>query len=374
MKVGLVTYNATPYRKLQCEEFLKIKGLDLKIYYCREIDRPWNIEESELEEVLLKKSIEIKGFMLNWGLIKIVRENDFLIIGGYDQLTYIAISMLCKVFGKKYSILFDGISTDKITLSRSGKQYKLKKFVISNAQSIFGNGTVSKLYFMNSFDFSENRIYNQYLTVDGEKIMKNNHKSEIYRKKYREIYNIDSEKKVILYSGRIVKVKNIEAIIKSIALMRDKENIVFVITGDGEERKKIEKLAEEKGVILIITGYIKNQSDLFEHYYMADIFTLMSIVEPWGLVINEAMYAKLPVIISNRVGASIDLVREGVNGFSVNPLDKNEIVEKYEKILKMNLKEMGNKSLEIIKEWNFENSKKEFLRLLEDNNIIEEKI
>lgn len=374
MKIGLVTYNETPYRKVQFVKLSEIENIELRIYYCKNIDREWNIEKGELVESTLKKFIEIKGFRLNKGLIKIIKENDFLIIGGYDQLTYIVLSILCKIFKKKYAILFDGISTNKIELDRNSGLYKIKKFVVKNAKSIFGNGTVSKLYFMKSFDIKEKNIYNQYLTVDGEKIMNKNSEKDIYRKKYRDIYGIANEKKVILYSGRIVKIKNIETIINAISLMKEKEEVVLFITGDGEEREKIEKLANEKKVNIIITGFIKNQRELFEHYYIADVFTLMSIDEIWGLVINEAMYAMLPVVVSNRAGACLDLVKENINGFIVNPIDENEISNKYSEILKMDLEIMGRKSLEIVQEWSFENSKKEFLRLLMDNDCMKEKI
>jgi glycosyltransferase involved in cell wall biosynthesis len=37
--------------------------------------------------------------------------------------------------------------------------------------------------------------------------------------------------------------------------------------------------------------------------------------EPWGLVVNEAMNAGKPVIVSDRVGAGPNLVEDGVNGF-----------------------------------------------------------
>ena len=43
--------------------------------------------------------------------------------------------------------------------------------------------------------------------------------------------------------------------------------------------------------------------------------------ETWGLVVNEAMAAGLPVIVSHRCGCVAELVRHGLNGYVVNPLD-----------------------------------------------------
>jgi glycosyltransferase involved in cell wall biosynthesis len=58
-----------------------------------------------------------------------------------------------------------------------------------------------------------------------------------------------------------------------------------------------------------------NQSVLPELYRAADVFVLPSDYEPFGLVVNEAMLCQVPVIVSDRVGARFDLVREGETGY-----------------------------------------------------------
>lgn len=54
-------------------------------------------------------------------------------------------------------------------------------------------------------------------------------------------------------------------------------------------------------------------------YNIGDILILPSYHEPWGLVVNEAMAAGLPVIVSNECGSSLDLVRDGENGYVLSP-------------------------------------------------------
>ena len=61
-------------------------------------------------------------------------------------------------------------------------------------------------------------------------------------------------------------------------------------------------------------GFV-NQSRLPGVYRAADILVLPSEYEPFGLVVNEAMLCGRPVIVSDRVGAKYDLVREGETGF-----------------------------------------------------------
>ena len=56
-------------------------------------------------------------------------------------------------------------------------------------------------------------------------------------------------------------------------------------------------------------------------YALADVFVLPSVEETWGLVVNEAMACGLPVIVTERVGSSVDLVRDGENGYVIPAAD-----------------------------------------------------
>lgn len=58
-------------------------------------------------------------------------------------------------------------------------------------------------------------------------------------------------------------------------------------------------------------------------YRNASCFILPSMIEPWGLVANEAMAAGLPVLISQNCGCVPELCWKGVNGYQFDP--KNSI-------------------------------------------------
>ena len=66
---------------------------------------------------------------------------------------------------------------------------------------------------------------------------------------------------------------------------------------------------------MVFTDFI-NQSELPAVYAASDVFVLPSEHEPWGLAVNEAMCASLPVVVSREVGCVADLVRDGVNGYT----------------------------------------------------------
>jgi glycosyltransferase involved in cell wall biosynthesis len=62
-----------------------------------------------------------------------------------------------------------------------------------------------------------------------------------------------------------------------------------------------------------------------EFFAQADVFVLPSRYDGWGVVVNQALGAGLPIIVSDRVGAGYDLVRPGENGFVVPAGDQDAL-------------------------------------------------
>lgn len=89
------------------------------------------------------------------------------------------------------------------------------------------------------------------------------------------------------------------------------------------------------------------------YYFLASTFILASVIEPWGLVVNEAMSAGLPVLVSNKCGSSADLIYNGQNGFQFEPMDVEQLSKLMTKMSsgELDLNRMGLASRNIISEW-----------------------
>ncbi len=123
--------------------------------------------------------------------------------------------------------------------------------------------------------------------------------------------------KRFLYIGRLSKVKNIETMIK---VFNGLPNYHLTIVGDGEEKNYLQSIAQTN---IVFKSAIQN-AKLAAEFLAQDIFILASISEPWGLVVEEAFYFGLPVIVSKNCGC-VALVENGVNGFVFEPLDTTEM-------------------------------------------------
>jgi glycosyltransferase involved in cell wall biosynthesis len=69
---------------------------------------------------------------------------------------------------------------------------------------------------------------------------------------------------------------------------------------------------------------------LAEYFGKSDVFVLPSRHDGWGVVINQALAAGLPIITSNAVGAGIDLVENGVNGMRIAADDVDSLYRSME--------------------------------------------
>lgn len=136
-------------------------------------------------------------------------------------------------------------------------------------------------------------------------------------------------KRVFLFVGRLVTIKNVDMVIDVFAMLPEKDN-VLVIVGDGPERERLTDKAKQTKRNIIFTGRLEGDS-LNVWYDIADCFVLASFIEPFGAVTNEALLAGCYVLISEKAGSKC-LVKDGVNGYTFDPVDTNGLYEKMKRI------------------------------------------
>jgi len=165
--------------------------------------------------------------------------------------------------------------------------------------------------------------------------------------------------KTIVCVARLVPIKNLHNLLQAWKVVENvNQHHKLVIIGDGpliNELKELESSLHLKNVSFL--GAMPNQKVL-EHLHQSDALVLPSYAESWGLVVNEAMAAGLPVLLSNKVNAAGTLLKEGVNGYSFSPSSIDEIQEKLMRFVQLpevEKKQMSNNSLKIISTMDFDN-------------------
>jgi glycosyltransferase involved in cell wall biosynthesis len=118
-----------------------------------------------------------------------------------------------------------------------------------------------------------------------------------------------------LYAGRLDPEKGLDVLLRAFARTPGE----LVLAGSGSEEPRLRALADGRVRFL---GPLDRDA-LVPVYAEADAFVLPSRSEPWGMVLNEAATAGLPLVATEGAGAAHDLVDDGVNGFRV-PVDDEE--------------------------------------------------
>src|SRR3989338_1393442 len=152
------------------------------------------------------------------------------------------------------------------------------------------------------------------------------------------VRNLVGADKIVLVAGRVSQEKSIEVIVKSAPQVLKQtagQNVKFVVTGDGPDRKRIEDLVKSEGLQknFVFTGFVKREH-LPSYYAACDCFATASTFETQGLALLEAMACGKPVV-GARAMAIPEAVRENKNGFLFAPGDEGECAEKIVKILTM---------------------------------------
>lgn len=168
-------------------------------------------------------------------------------------------------------------------------------------------------------------------------------------------FNLDKDELVFLYVGRVMKLKRIDFILKSLKIVKDKgKSFKFYIVGKGAEMKKLKKLTKKLGFTddeVIFTGFLARE--LFPLINArADLLLFPSIYDNFGLVkVEAAAYSTAGLFIENSCAGYG--VTDGVNGL----LSKDTVQDFADKICsviddKEKLKEIGkNAARDIYISW-----------------------
>jgi len=133
------------------------------------------------------------------------------------------------------------------------------------------------------------------------------------------------EKLVIITVARMTKKKGVRNLVGiAPSLLKNHENLIFLMIGDGPLRKSLEKKVEESGLSenFCFTGEVPRKTVL-EYMEQADIFALPSSDEAFGISVLEAISKNVPVVAMNHSGVS-DIIKHGVNGYLASDLSEFE--------------------------------------------------
>lgn len=335
MNVLFITNILTPYRMhfydLMNTELSK-SGDKLKVLVMLKEDHNayWNYNsyKREYTELISCHYVGKYGgeFFINTGLKKQIDRNhpDIIVLCGsywYPSLIYIS-----TIYKNKAKILYWSESNKIKVETRKGIvrsiREKIRKRQFNKYDGFLYPGELAKELIL---DYNPNPEYMICLpNIVDEKQYRYNRK-ELYQKDrvhLSEKLGLNLDKNIFFCPARLAPEKGLLEFFQSVATSKIKNNTTFVIAGAGPLKDNILDMAAQYQIDIRLTG-ILNQAQMIEFYHVADMFFLPSLSDPSPLSCVEALWSRLPLLVSDRVGNRTEVLDEGVNGFSFNVLSDN---------------------------------------------------
>ncbi len=185
-------------------------------------------------------------------------------------------------------------------------------------------GTANQAYWTHYFGERVPQFRMPY-AVDNPYFARRAQDSQTRQAELRSELGIPPGRPVILFASKLQARKHADHLLEAYRLFLGSmsspsthppaERPFLVIVGDGAERPRLEEMARELRLRDVYFAGFRNQSELPAFFALASVFVLPSRHEPWGLIVNEAMAAGCPAIVSTDVGCHYDLISDGVEGW-----------------------------------------------------------
>lgn len=356
--IVLIYLEPTPYIITLLRKLKDINTGILKVIFLGEnLTQKWNIE--------IQKSLGDEGIYIgaSWlSLWKLIRHNNVTILhlSGWGHPLLIYCLLIAYIHNVPVTVESDSFETGhKRFLKRIIKKVFYPFLFKIPARFLSGGSRQAK--YLKYYGVTDNRIQIAQMTVDTKAMtsyitgMNDNYKSDV-----RAGYGLPEEALVFLYVGRLEPHKGLHELVSAFQMLciKDIDTPYLLLAGDGSMRDEIVDITLQNKY-LKYAGRLSGPS-LMDAYAVSDIFVLASRFEPWGLVINEAMAAGLPVIVTDNVGCIDDLVFHGKTGLVISTGDVDKLAAAMNNLGSDSGQRvtMSRNALELIRGWSIEDEAK----------------
>ncbi len=242
------------------------------------------------------------------------------------------------------------------TLKKKIYLYLIEKRNLAEATVHFIVDIEKEDYFKTGLSLKKAIIISNSIDIENLQKYNNIQKHDNIRINFRKKFNIDSDKKIILFLGRLYWIKGFDTLIPAFEkVIKEKSSAVLVLAGpdEGNYKKEIELMIGNRKLIIgknvIFTGMLTG-NDKIAAYQESDVFVLPSYTEALSMAIIEAMSFGIPIITTKNVGSADSILK--ANAGIVIEKNEQQLTEAILKILnEPNLaKKMGENGKRLVVE------------------------
>ncbi len=238
---------------------------------------------------------------------------------------------------------------------RTAWRERIKALLVGQFDAALLAGTPQRAYLLH-LGFPEHCVFLGYDVVDNDFFARGAAEARRRPAAWQDDLGVPAGRPYFLAVSRFLAVKNLDGLLRAYRQYRrhDAAPWPLVLVGDGPERPRLEQAARDLDGV-VFAGF--RQIDALPGFYgHAGAFVHPALKDTWGLVVNEAMAAGLPVLVSERAGCAQDLVLEGENGFLFDPDDTAHLARLMQRMTAQETDRaaMGRRSQAVIAAWPLE--------------------
>ncbi len=321
-KVALVVNIPPPYRVPVFNRIVADGRIDLTVVFCaeREPNRHWDLEPFQFKSVVLRESYFTWDGRYVHNNIDVLRQlkaiaPDIVITGGFNP-THLYAFLYAWWHGCKHICGTDGSLVSERGLSVVHRW--IRRIVFKRSAAFLG-ASEGSLDLYRSYGQPNAKLFKSPLCVDNER----------FRDARSQAKSVD-----LLFCGRLTQVKQplfaIDVAERAAGMLGRRVSLLFVGSGEMEAQLRA-RAAGAAGADVSFHGFA-TQAELPGLYGSARIFLFPTLWDPWGVVVNEACAAGLPVIATPFAGVVGEIIQDGVNAF-VRDLDVAEWAAAVQRLL-----------------------------------------
>jgi len=277
---------------------------------------------------------------------------DAILVYGWKFKSHLKV---IRHFHKMIPVWFRGDSTllDEKKNLQSVLKKRLLKWVYGHIHLAFYTGTRNKDYFL-KYGLQPHQLVKAFHAIDNERFQNINERYSPAAIDWKAKLEINPAALVFLFAGKLEPKKGVGTLLEAFKAISN-DQVHLLVVGNGPLEPALKRKYEAESNVTFLD--FQNQLLMTVVYCLCDVFVLPSAGpgETWGLAVNEAMAAGKPVIVSDKCGGAIDLVKDKVNGLICKAGDVSDLAEKMQTVIdrRNELPAWGKNSSGIVNKYSF---------------------
>jgi glycosyltransferase involved in cell wall biosynthesis len=313
----------SPYMVERFNAVAERGNLDFEAWFSERLnpERSWDIDEVSWSF----RYRYLRGVPLTGGRLKLpgfIRRRPDLVISLYSEPSFIIGWALARM--SRIPIAFwCEITFDSWVPRRRWKEH-LKHFMFRRVEATLGAGDQGKAY-AGKYGTPLERTLVLPHVIDVQQFARASRRTDEEIEHHRRELGLSGT--TFIYVGRLWKGKGLDYLLDAFETLPQATDapMSLLLMGDGPEEERLKQRCTQRGIKNVIFAGFVQKEELPSYYALADVFVFPTLGDPYGLVVDEAMACRLPIISTTAAGEIAARVDDGRNGFVVPPGDSDAL-------------------------------------------------